>query len=181
VKRELAVAGEPIIPHVSALIARAETVSGSKDGVSVYDYWQLNKRKLRAQKAYMTKWDSIRSPAGKKVDILLTPVMPHSAVRHRQCKWVGYTKVWNVLDYSCIVLPGGKVRKDIDGLEDTKSYAPRNELDRWNNEIWDPEAMDGFPVGVQLVARRLEEEKVLGAAKVVEKAIQELRGSKDGI
>jgi amidase len=32
--------------------------------------------------------------------------------------------------------------------------------------------MDGHPVGLQIVARRFEEEKVLGAAKVVEAVLK---------
>ena len=48
------------------------------------------------------------------------------------------------------------------------SYVPRNDLDRWNWQLYDTEAMHGMPVGIQIVGKRLEEEKVLAAGKVVE-------------
>lgn len=137
--------------------------------ISVYEYWQLNKLKHEQQKRYVDKWNTVRSPSGRKVDVLLTPVMPHPAVPHRGCRWVGYTKVWNFLDYSAVVLPGGAVDKSLDAKVD---YAPRNELDKWNWNLYDPESMDGMPVGVQIVGRKLEEEKVLGAAKVVEAVLK---------
>ncbi|GME48882.1 acetamidase [Neofusicoccum parvum] len=50
--------------------------------------------------------------------------------------------------------------------------ADGNELDKWNWNLYDPESMDGMPVGVQIVGRKLEEEKVLGAAKVVEAVLK---------
>ncbi|EKG22103.1 Amidase [Macrophomina phaseolina MS6] len=158
VRREVLAGGEPFIPHVEALVNRGQAIS-------VYAYWQLNKLKREQQKRYLDKWNAARSPSGRKVDVLLTPVMPHSAVPHRGCRWVGYTKVWNFLDYSALVLPGGAVDKTIDVKPD---YQARNELDEWNWDLYDADAMDGMPVGVQIVGRKLEEEKVVGAAKVVE-------------
>ncbi|KAL0257417.1 hypothetical protein SLS55_008230 [Diplodia seriata] len=166
IRREVLAGGEPFIPHVEALVNRGKPIS-------VYAYWQLNKMKHEQQKRYLDKWNAVRSPSsGRMVDVLLTPVMPHSAVPHRGCRWVGYTKVWNFLDYSAVVLPAGAVDKTVDAKADVASYAPRNELDRWNWNLYDPEAMDGMPVGVQIVGRKLEEEKVLGAAKAIESVLR---------
>jgi len=96
--------------------------------------------------------------------------MPHSAVPHRKCRWVGYTKVFNFVDYPAVVLPAGHVSKEWDGdvARDMGSYEPRNALDEWNWNLFDVDTMDGMPIGVQVVARRLMEEKVLGAAKVID-------------
>ena len=143
--------------------------------ISVYEYWNLNKRKRAAQKAYLKKWQAIRDPETvREVDVLLTPVMPHAAVPHRSCKWVGYTKVWNLLDYTALVIPAGRVDKNIDPPKTdlvVASHMPRNELDNWNWSLYDPELANSMPVGIQIVGRRLEEEKVLGAAAVVEAAL----------
>lgn len=69
-----------------------------------------------------------------------------------------------------MVLPAGKVSKDLDGVraEEIDSYQPRNALDEWNWKLFDIDTMDGMPIGVQIVARRLQEEKALGAAKVID-------------
>lgn len=169
IKRDIAAGGEPFIPHVEALVSRAPAIP-------VYDYWQLNKRKVAAQKACLKKWQNIRSPStGKEVDVLLTPTMPHPAVLHRSCKWVGYTKVWNFLDYSAIVLPAGKIDRTLEKSKHdptVATYVPRNALDEANWALYDPEVMDGLPVSVQIVGKRLEEEKVLGIAQVVEHVLK---------
>lgn len=102
--------------------------------ISVYEYWQLNKRKWAAQKAYLDKWNASTNltKSGRVVDLLLTPVMPHVAVPHHGSRWVGYTKIWNVLDYTAGVIPDvGFVEKEVDKLE---AYDARSEMDQWN---WD--------------------------------------------
>ncbi|KAK3116611.1 hypothetical protein LTR53_002845 [Teratosphaeriaceae sp. CCFEE 6253] len=167
IKRDVSAGGEPFLPHVAALVNRAPAIS-------VWEYWQLNRGKQAAQKAYLDKWRRLRSPSsGRDVDVLLTPTMPHSAVPHRACKWVGYTKVWNFLDYTACVLPVGHVDRTIDPAKDAHitGYAPRNALDESNWALYDPEAMDRMPLSVQVVGRRLEEEKVLGVAEVVEQLL----------
>jgi Asp-tRNA(Asn)/Glu-tRNA(Gln) amidotransferase A subunit family amidase len=135
----------------------------------------LNKKKLELQKRYLDLWNSTRSAnSGKPIDILLTPVMPHSAVPHRKCKWVGYTKVFNFVDYPAVVLPAGQVSKDLDGEAAKKmsEYEPRNVMDDWNWQTFDLDTMDGMPIGVQIVARRLQEEKALGAATVIDSILK---------
>lgn len=169
VRRDVSAGGEPYIPHVAALVNRGPAIS-------VYAYWQLNRAKQAAQKAYLDKWQRLRSPtSGRQADILLTPTMPHPAVPHRGCRWVGYTKVWNFLDYSACVLPAGRVDKAVDmgKRESVEGYVARNDLDGWNWALYDPETTDGMFISVQIVGKRLEEEKVLGAAKVVEQILKQ--------
>ncbi|ORX91358.1 amidase signature domain-containing protein [Clohesyomyces aquaticus] len=168
IRRDVEAAGEPFIPHVDALVHRGRPIS-------VYAYWQLNKQKLAAQKRFLDLWTSTQSPtSGRSIDVLITPVMPHSAVPHRKCRWVGYTKIFNFVDYSALVLPAGEVSKELDGAAtaDMSSYHPRNDLDKWNWDLFDLESMAGMPVGVQVVARKLEEEKALGVGKVIDDLIK---------
>jgi amidase len=112
-------------------------------------------------------WNNMKSADGRPVDVLLVPTMPHTALPHRGCRWVGYTKLFNFLDYTALSFPAGKASKDLDP-QVAPGYVPRNAHDAWNWERYDPEAMDGHFVGLQIVGRRFEEEKVLGAAKQVE-------------
>lgn len=165
-KRDVQAAGEPYIPRVQALI-------DSSEAVSVYDYWQLVKRRDAARKKYLDKWESTRGRSGRPVDFLITPVMPHLAVPHGKCRWVGYTKVWNFLDYSAVVFPAGKVSRTVDvRVEDLPPYEARNENDAWNWKLYDPESIDGAKINIQLVGRRLEEEKVLGAAASIDELMK---------
>lgn len=168
IRRDVEAGGEPYIPHVEALINKGKPIS-------VYAYWQLNKQKLAAQKKFLELWTSTQSVnTGEEIDILLTPVMPHSAVPHRQCRWVGYTKIFNLIDYPAVVIPAGQVSKELDGeaAMTTDSYNPRNSLDEWNWRLFDVDAMHGMPVGLQIVARRLHEERALGAAKVIDSILR---------
>jgi amidase len=145
--------------------------------ISVYEYWQLNKQKLSAQKRFLDLWNSTKTAeSGKSIDILLAPIMPHCAVPHGKCRWVGYTKIFNVVDYPSVALPAGKVSRELDDVaaEAMSDYQPRNPLDEWNHNVFDLDAMDGMPIGVQVVARRLEEEMALGAAKVVNAVIKSI-------
>ncbi|KIV79229.1 hypothetical protein PV11_06799 [Exophiala sideris] len=159
IRREVQAGGEPFIPHVEALTTRGKAIT-------VYEYWQLNKQKLAAQQAYNDKWNLAKGPeSGRTVDVVLMPTMPHPAVPHRGCKWVGYTKVWNFLDYPALSFPAGKVDASRDPVTE---HEPRNDYDAWNWKLYDPKTMDGHPVGLQIVGRRFEEEKLLGIAAVIE-------------
>lgn len=164
IRREVDAGGDPFIPHVEKLVNKGKAIS-------VYEYWQLNKRKRNLQQTYLEKWNSIKSPStGKPVDVLLMPVMPHPAVPHNGCRWVGYTKVWNFLDYTAMAIPGGKV-----GAQDFEAqwnYPARNEMDEWNAKLWTDNKADmvdmQLPVGIQIVGRGLEEEKVLAVGKILD-------------
>jgi amidase len=164
IRRDVAAGGEPMIPHVDALVNRGAAIS-------VYEYWQLNKQKIALQKAYYDKWNARVGSSGRNVDVLLTPTMPHTALPHRGCRWVGYTKVWNFLDYPAIVFPAGKADKARDVAAYT-DYAPRNEADEWNWSRYDAETMHDHPVGLQIIGRRFEEERIMGVARVCEELLR---------
>lgn len=163
--RDVGAAGEPMIPHVQALVDRAKAIS-------VYEYWQLNKGKVALQRKYLNKWNATRSPSGKPVDVLLSPTTPHPAIPHRALRWVGYTKIWNLLDYPAVTFPVDEVREDVDRLP-AGSYQPRNELDAWNWSLYEPRTMNGHPINLQVIGKKLNEEKVLGAATIIEKIWRE--------
>lgn len=169
VRRDVNASGEPFVPHVQKLVDRAPAIS-------VWDYWQLNKRKRAAQKAYLRRWQETRCPeTGREVDVLLTPAMAYAALPHRHCRWVGYTKFCNLLDYTALVIPGDTVDRAVDLPKDVPQvadYQPRNDQDSWNWALYDPEAMHGLPIAIQIVGRQYEEEKVLGAAKVIESVLK---------
>ncbi|GKT79792.1 acetamidase [Colletotrichum tofieldiae] len=173
IRKDVLAGGEPFIPHVERLINRGKPIS-------VFDYWQLNKRKWELQQAYLEKWQSIRSATtGRVVDVVLMPPMPHTSVPHGECRWVGYTKVWNLLDYPALVIPGGHVCQQ--DLDETWSAAARGMEDEWNKNLWtvhgEEMASLGLPVGLQIVGRKLEEETVLAAGKTIDDVLRINSGS----
>lgn len=154
--------GEPFAEQTQAFVNRGPAIS-------VYQYWQINKRKIAAQQAYLEMWNSARSASGCPVDILLVPTMAHPAVPHGLLTpWTGYTKLFNILDYPALSFPAGRVDKRID-VDLQPGYVARNDADAWNQRLYDLESMDGLHIGLQVVGRKFEEEKVLGAAQQIER------------
>lgn len=81
------------------------------------------------------------------------------------------------LDFTAGVVPAGTVDRSLDALPDnfreTEAYNKLNDAARSMYTCYDPVAMDGLPLGVQIVGRRFEEEKVLEGMKVLENAFKE--------
>ena len=190
IRREVEAAGEPMIPHVAALV-------GSSKPISVYEYWQLSRQKTEAQEAYNYKWNETAAQPGRSespfqkqkflprsVDVIISPVTPHTAIPHRSARWTGYTKIWNFLDYTALAIPFGTFSQDprpggsLPGIHAgvarqnyMEHYVPRNDLDKWNKDLYDPQLMDGLPIALQVIGRRFQEEKVLGVANVLEELV----------
>lgn len=98
------------------------------------------------------------------------PVAPHAAVIPGKYYHTAYTECINLLNYSVCVIPVSTANKDIDVID--KGYRPLNENDRKNWEAYDPDIYDGAPIGVQIVARKHEEEKIWAIAKIVTAALK---------
>lgn len=77
------------------------------------------------------------------------------------------------LDYSAGVLPVTHVDKSKDQLPTDFRLKKLNGIAQGAYKLYDADAMHGLPVGVQVVGRRLEEEKVLVIMKRVEDALGE--------
>ncbi|KAF4336575.1 general amidase [Fusarium beomiforme] len=161
IRKAVAAGGEPFVPQIQAFVNRGQPIS-------LFQYWQLNRKKIAAQQAYSDMWDTRRSPSGSPVDVLLVPTMPHTAIPHGSCRWTGYTKIFNLLDYTALTFPAGRAAKDEGDDEEFWKHVPRNDIDAWNQQLYDPVAMEGRCVGLQIVGRRFDEEKVLGAAQQIQ-------------
>ncbi|KAF3355974.1 Delta(14)-sterol reductase [Verticillium dahliae VDG1] len=75
------------------------------------------------------------------------------------------------LDYSAGVVPVTHVDKNLDQLPKDFKLSRLNGVARGAYKLYDATAMHGLPVGVQVVGRRLEEEKVLSLMQRVEDAL----------
>ncbi|KAF6756371.1 amidase signature domain-containing protein [Ephemerocybe angulata] len=90
---------------------------------------------------------------------------------------VGYTFLFSLLDYTAGVFPVTKVDKDVDALpadfESTAEFKSLNSVAKGAYSVYDAQKMHGLPLGVQIVGRRMEEEKVLEGMKVAVAALNE--------
>lgn len=75
------------------------------------------------------------------------------------------------IDYTAGVMPVTHVDREQDQLPRTFDIGALNGIARGAYKLYDANDMHGLPVGIQVVGRRLEEEKVLAAMKRVEDAL----------
>jgi hypothetical protein len=80
------------------------------------------------------------------------------------------------VDYTAAVLPVITVDKEKDALGE-EFQVNKNAIAKGVYEDYDAVKMHGLPVGVQVVGRRLEEEKVLWAVELLDRLLREEPGS----
>ncbi|THV67418.1 amidase, partial [Aureobasidium pullulans] len=118
---------------------------------------QVEKRD--AEKEYMEYWNSTSqlTGTGRPVDAIISPLAPFTAARPNKYTSYSYSVWVNVLDYSSAIVPVTKVDKNVD--KDYTDFKPVSETDAKTQATYDPEIYDGAHVSLQVVCRRLEEEK----------------------
>ncbi|KAF9240451.1 amidase signature domain-containing protein [Melanogaster broomeanus] len=129
---------------------------------------------------YRARWHEAWEADG--LDFVLTvphslPAIPAGTAEKATLVSAAPTMIFNILDYAAGVLPVSFVNKESDALPKdfmkSDEYKQMGAIGKGAYSVYDAEAMHGLPVGVQVVGRRLEEERVLQAMKVVEDALEE--------
>ena len=78
---------------------------------------------------------------------------------------------FNQIDYTAGVLPITHVDRTLDALPSTFRLNALNGIAKGAFKYYSADKMHGLPVGIQIVGRRLEEEKVLAAMERLESAL----------
>ena len=132
----------------------------------------MNRARNNLRTAYSKHWNET------KVDAILCPNAPTASAIHNTSISGGYTAVWNLLDYTAVTFPAGRVH-ETDGttVVPLETNTPKGDISNYISELWyekdkygnvlGPSRYKHAPVGLQLVARRFEEERVLAMARVV--------------
>ncbi|KZT66402.1 amidase [Daedalea quercina L-15889] len=145
---------------------------GRAKDATAYELWQLQSKMSKLRKEYLDHWQETASQTGtgRPVDAIICPASASVATPHGKNVYTSYTSVWNALDYAAAVFPVTKV----DAAVDTKPapHAFHSSIDKTYYEMYDPEAINGMPVGLQLVGRSLEEEAVLAMTQIVVDALR---------
>ncbi|KAK3335999.1 amidase signature domain-containing protein [Cercophora scortea] len=136
---------------------------------TAFENWMLVKEREAYRLQWAQWWDALA------LDVLITPpnatpAVPHDGM-HDAVSSCGYTFLFNLLDYTAGVMPVTHVDKALDQLPEGFSLKKLNGVARGAYMHYDADRMHGLPVGVQVVGRRLEEEKVLAVMKRVEEAL----------
>ncbi|CAF2122422.1 unnamed protein product [Rotaria magnacalcarata] len=119
---------------------------------------------------YIQIWNEREAFLRCSIDCLLTPVGPSAAPQHGTAKWWGYTSVWNLLDYPAAVFPVTTVDLVKDAVE--VDYKPRNVLDDENYKLYvSPQSYANAPIGLQVICRRYDDEKVMKCVEIIEQTM----------
>jgi amidase len=117
-----------------------------------------------------------------KFDGIIAPVQALPALHHGGCAnlspLAAATILYNIVDSPAGCIPVTRVDPIKDKLTDEWTVGPglgspilEGALYRGKNPAYDPEAMNGMPVGVQVVGRRWEDEKVFAMMHVIDQAL----------
>ncbi|TGO37100.1 hypothetical protein BHYA_0106g00330 [Botrytis hyacinthi] len=161
IHKQLALSGEPLINDLQNFYAL-------KPPMSLLEYQDRAIQLRNYRQAYSDYWNSTAGADGNVVDAVLMPAAPHAAVIPGKWEHLAYTEVLNLLDYTALVIPITHAEKDVD---EHHVYVPVSEKDLRNWTAYDKVVYDGAPVGIQIVGRVYEEEKIVGVAKIVEEAL----------
>ncbi|KAG5804417.1 hypothetical protein H9Q71_011005 [Fusarium xylarioides] len=117
---------------------------------------------------YLKAWQE--TYRDNKLDVILAPGAVTTAIPHDTYGVPIYTLMWNVLDFPAGIIPFGNSSKFEDS-EHVKAKAPFD-------PDYIPEATDGAPTAIQIIAPRYRDEECLRAMSIVDKAIRNTRSEK---
>ncbi|KAI9712958.1 MAG: hypothetical protein M1812_006705 [Candelaria pacifica] len=138
---------------------------------SAFEQWKL----VAQRESYRARWHDWWQEEAK-LDVLLTvpnatPAVPHDGMKEAVSS-CGYTFMFNLLDYTCGILPVTHVDRTLNQLPSTFHVKDLNGVAKGAYTHYNADKMHGLPVGVQVVGQRLQEEKVLAVMERIERALE---------
>ncbi|KAF7869862.1 hypothetical protein EAF04_004646 [Stromatinia cepivora] len=155
----LSASGEPAIPNIS------DFVNPSTTPLSLNELWDVHLQKWTYQCEYLEQFRVMEEKLGREIDAIVAPVAPTAAVRHDCYRYYAYTSVINLLDFTSVVVPVGFADRGVDGK--VQGFEALSEIDGVVQGEYDPDAYHGAPVAVQVIGRRLTEERILAVAEEI--------------
>ncbi|KAF2025582.1 amidase [Setomelanomma holmii] len=164
VKGAFALSGEPMADQVKFYETLDTEFKASEIAATNVELRTLKKE-------HMDYWNSTKdkTSTGRPVDGVICPLAPFPAARPGKYTYYGYSTWVNVLDYTSVVVPVTNVDKAVDVRDE--GYEALSDQDKQIQGDYDPEVYDGSHVSLQIVGRRLQEEKMLAVAEYVEKLL----------
>lgn len=157
--KDINASGEPSIPNIKDLL------NPDIKQIDMNQLWDTQLEKWNYQSEYLEKWRELEEQQGKELDAIIAPITATAAIRHNQFRYYGYASVINLLDFTSVVVPVTFADKNLDPKKE--DYQPLGELDATVQAEYDPEAYHGAPVAVQVIGRRLSEERTLAIAEEI--------------
>lgn len=164
--------GEPLVPQTEWILSQ---VANPEHESTIAETFSLIVERERFRKHLADQWNAteIFTTTGRPVDAILSPVAATLAAPHDTTRWWGYSSYWNLADYSAVTFPVGVLHAE-NVSDETRSLPKqsRNPVEEAVHSQWKSETYDNAPISLQLVGRRLNEEKVLHSLSIVENALK---------
>ncbi|OAX79679.1 hypothetical protein ACJ72_05997 [Emergomyces africanus] len=165
---------EPIFGSMERAFNACKNKTGKFDPAKLR---QMIVKRNQFQKEYLERWMATKTDTDAPIDGIIAPVAPTGAPRLGQGEtvdYIGFTGFVNLLDHSACAFPVTYADKSID-LPRGEGWVPLNPKDKMIQADYDPEFYHGAPVSLQLIGKRLEEEKVVEMVEVVADVLKNSR------
>jgi len=167
--------GEPQVPQTEWILSHVPNQGKPFTIPQIFEV-NLAREAFRSKIAAVWNETRTRTTSGKPVDAVLSPVAPTLAPQHDMTRWWGYTSYWNLMDFPAVVFPAGRLlARGYTPLDTSKDFPiplkARSGMEKFIRDQWAAETYDNASVSLQLVGRRLNEERVLGMLAVVEASV----------
>lgn len=167
-RADAAESGEPIIQELE------DFLSGSpfSEPLTVNQWFDVCNEAYKLKQGFLQFWqDTLRdTPSKQPIDAIVCPIWPSASFLKHGPESDRYCAIFNLLDCSCAALPVTHVDKTRDAKSTT--YIPKSKEEKAVYDMYDPEAFHGMPVVLQVVTRKLEEERALAVAVACDKALK---------
>ncbi|KAF3908274.1 Acetamidase [Arthrobotrys entomopaga] len=138
------------------------------------EFWNLCHEREQYREKYHSCWNSSSQNGGcqRPVDGIIMPVTPTIGLTKDipTSNYCAYTATPSLLDYTAISFPVTFVNSTMDIQNGDPMFS---DFDRSLWEIYDLGVLSGSPVGLQLVCRRLEEEKAIALTEVIMQSLKD--------
>eukprot|EP01117_Protostelium_nocturnum_P011702 TRINITY_DN4258_c0_g1_i1.p1 TRINITY_DN4258_c0_g1~~TRINITY_DN4258_c0_g1_i1.p1 ORF type:complete len:371 (-),score=119.00 TRINITY_DN4258_c0_g1_i1:53-1165(-) len=152
--------------------------SGEK---SANDLWDWGDKQKQFQLDFFNEWNKQKDLQGRAMDAIICPIMSIPPPVHGSTERLSTAAIstffYNLLDYTVGVVPASAVDATVDKMDQHPDWFNQDRqkslLEKITYGYYDPDVQDGAPLGIQIVGRKYEEEKVLKMMKVVDDALEQ--------
>ncbi|KAI1377036.1 amidase signature domain-containing protein [Hypoxylon crocopeplum] len=157
IRRDSGLTGEPLPPSVEAIYGHSNILL---EPLSVFSTWQNQQRRAILAQKFLERWQKTAESTGtgRPIDGLIMPSTPN------------YGVLSPLLDLTTGVFPVTRVDPKQDVIPD--DWKPISDKEKEVMEFYDrPENHENALIGLALIGRRLEEEKVAAMLVVMENVV----------
>ncbi|USP79355.1 putative amidase [Curvularia clavata] len=168
-QRDTDATGEPLPPTVEYWLGHSSQIKAS----TVSETWKNQHKKALLAQKFLEKWQATKGRTGtsRPIDGLIMPSTPFPASRHGSGWPWHFGDLSALLDLTTGVFPVTRVDLEKDAVP--PSWTPMSVKDKEAMDYYEkPENHENALVGLQLIGRRLEEEKVTAMLTLIRNVLE---------